>query len=75
MCQKSKDMFANAVFLPNIPKLDQKNHDQTTMVRRSLPSQMEVQVRKGGRHHHRTKVSKEQESISNRFDGKVTKGF
>ena len=62
MCQKSKDMFANAVFLPNIPKLDQKNYDQTTkweLVRRSLPSQMEVQVRKGGRHHHRTKVSRE----------------
>ena len=36
---------------------------------------MEVQVRKGGRHHHRTKVSKEQESITNRFDGKVTKSY
>ena len=44
-------------------------------MRRSLPSQMEVQVRKGGRHHHRTKVSKEQESITNRFDGKVTKSY
>ena len=60
------------------PKLDQKNYDQTTkweLVRRSMPSQMEVQVRKGGRHHHRTKVSRENESISNRCDGKVTKSF